>query len=261
MLIDLFKDTSLLVRASRPLNYMRKNRDCEIEEDLSDLLSLRASDPDTAYHLESIQRNMFIADRKYSSIFNNWSDSHSDIEKLGVCKYQLDYTVIISLEDSLSYLLHRLCGADMERIQSIKDYKYISRGILKLNYDIIENYNFNVLSDADPAVAAYMDTLYSSCEAEDEEDRSNEFIAKFIKEIMGMLSAVLEYVVFYYYTHSGNKSLKLRSQSFSSFVLTSDTKVEDTIEIVSEGYQAHTLIVRSFATREYISNVSLEYAM
>lgn len=262
MLINLFSDPTIHSKLGQPLGYMR-TRKCEVEGDLSQYERIVTDDREVQHHVNSVLSALGKA-REYTSILGNLVDSHSEVEKLGVCRYQLKYSVIISMEDSLSYILHRLSGAAIENIEAIPGYKRISRSFMKLHFEMLDDDAFGLFSACDPKLEEYFTSLTSDVSGESEEVIQAKFTARFVEAMIGELKLVLEYVSFSYFFNrpksSGNE-LKLRSKSLSAFIFTSNEKVEDTIVIKSTGFSDHTLIVRSFGYKEYSSNIGLEYAM
>jgi hypothetical protein len=245
-------------KISQPLGYMI-TRKIELVEGLDDYLTKSASDPDTAYHIKSVLAAKEETKRTYTNVFGNMMDFHHEVEKLGIVKHRLRYTSIISLEDSLDYILHRLSGADMENIRAIPNYKSISRALLKLNYDALDA-EFGVFSSADKKLASYMENLYMEVEVEDEEERSLKFVDKFVSAVIREVQLVLEYVAFSYYFAQERNTFIPRSKSLCSFVATCQNNLQEELILQSPGFSDYTLYVRSFERWKYCENIALEYA-
>lgn len=264
MLINLFEDKNLVTKSGKLLGYMTTQRPYELADDLTRYDSLSSEDLDTRFHLESVKDYKGLS-RTYTNIFGCLTDSHNEIEKLGVCKGHKRWNVIVSLEDSLDYILHRLCGADMNNIRNMPNYKQVSRALLKLNYEAMVA-SFGDLREADEKVDSYFTQLFSSTETEDLEEAALNFQKTFVLKIMSQLSTILEYVVLAYYydtvESAGYKkgALVLRSKSLCCFVLSSDVKIEEELIIKSPGFEDYTLKIHSFEKYEYLEKMSLEYA-
>lgn len=257
MQIDLFEDSSIIVRAGQPLGYMA-DRKCEVVENLDIYKDKIAEDLDEKFHIESVVKASG-TDRTYVRLFGDMTDSHNEIEKLGVCKHCRRYTTIISLEDSLDYILHRLTGCSVEKARSLTSYDVVSRALMKLNFDAMEGIEFGHIMETDPAVSSYLDKLYSSLDCE-EENKQFEFLSMFTSSMFSEIKRVLEYTVFEYLFSLDKGTAVLRSKSLCSFVLTSDKKLEDELIIKCEGFEDYRLKVRSFEKWQYLEDFKLKYA-
>lgn len=259
MLINLFEDQTIFARASQPLGYML-DRDCVVVDDLKEYEEISSDDPYVKQHIEGVRNSLKHSDRYYIPVLGDRVDSHSEVEKLGVCAYQKVYTVIVSMEDSLSYILHRLSGASTANIRSIPNYINISRGILNMNYEAMKTMNFDVLFECDPLLGKYLNELYFM-KTEEGRSQTDSFTERFVTEVLGTLKNILQYVVFSYHFSFKTGEMILRSKSLSSFVFTSKEKREDVLELVQEGFETHTLQVRSFKRKEYSKYLDLVYAI
>lgn len=233
------------------------NRKCDIVGDLSCYDQMSSEDLDTQFHIESVNKNKGRA-RTYSDIMGSITDSHIEIEKLGVCNYHRKYSVIISMEDSLDYLLHRLSGSSIESVRNMPNYKNVSRALMKLNYSALED-DFGSLRECDPKVDEFFSKIFVESAGDSIEQKSAEFQKQFVISLWSELKKVLEYTALtYYFANEGN--LVLRSKSLCSFVMTSNTKMEDKLTLRSKGHDDYTIFVRSFERNEYLEKIDLEYA-
>lgn len=250
----------------QPIGYM-VGRDCDILTDLSAYETASSSDLDRQFHIDSVREN-FRKDRKYMEIPVGMSDSHIEIEKLGVCKHQKAYSVILSMEDSLDYLLHRLTGARLDNIRNVPDYKQISRALLKLNYPALGDKNIGVFRDCDEKIDEYFEKLFIEAKGDTPNEKVDNVQSEFFMSVLKELKWVLDYTTFHYFLTKKNSpefasksgGLVLRSRSFCSFVMTSDVKLEDELILRCEGNDDYRLQVRSFERNEYFESMSLSYA-
>ena len=250
MLIHLFQDEDLINKSSTKLGQLR-TRNCDIITDLSHYHQEVAASADAKFHIDSVIKTMHTS-RSYREIFGKITDSHSEIEKLGVCKYAREYTAIVSLEDSLDYILHRLSGADVSKIRNIFGYREISRGLLKLNYEVLEFFNFSSLFDVDTKLNSYLDKLLEQA-AEGEVP----FLNLFIQDVLTESSKVIEYIGFFYNDTLPDSAI--RSKTFCSFIISTATHVEDEILIHSQGKDDYRIKVRSFKKGEYLNKTDILY--
>jgi hypothetical protein len=257
LLIDLFKDTRLINENSKNLGLLR-NRKCDVMEDLSYYEQEVACSIDKGFHISSVLSNKD-APRSYFDFYGKISDSHNEIEKLGVCKYAKPYTTILSLEDSLDYILHRLCKADIAKVRSISEYDLLSRSLLKLNFDGMKGFTFEEFFKADTNVEKFLLSMYNSVPSESE-DKNHDFLLSFVSSLIKEVSAVAEYISFAYNASLDKDTSVIRSKSFCSFVLTTSNKLEDELVIRSDGFDDYSLKVRSFERKEYLSGLELKYS-
>jgi hypothetical protein len=236
------------------------DRKCEVIDNLDIYKTKSSEDFDEKFHIESVVKAMG-TDRKYYRIFGDMYDSHNEIEKLGVCKHCRKYTTIISLEDSLDYILHRLSGCSTDKIRQLSDYDRVSRALMKLNFDALEGIHFGDLRMLDDKMAAFLDKILLEVGTNsDEEDISAEFVERFASTLFSELKRVLEYVVFNYLFSLNKGVAVLRSKSLCSFVLSSYERLETDIIIKSEGYEDYSIKVRSFEKWQYLEDFKLKYA-
>jgi hypothetical protein len=259
LLVNLFENPKLITAHEKILAKL-KGRNCDILEDLSfyqEEVAASGESTDKSYHINSVLENMN-KERRYKEYFGKIADSHIEIEKLGVCKYAKPYTTIVSLEDSLDYILHRLCKAEVSNIRSIPNYFEVSRAILKLNYKGMEGLNFNWLMNADGNLARFLVEMHENTN-DDSDNRAGDFVHEFINRLIQEVSHVTEYISFYYNTLLERDSSVIRSKSFCSFVISTDKKLDDVLYLRSAGFEDYAIRVRSFERKEYLHSSELRY--
>jgi hypothetical protein len=257
LLVNLYSESKLIREGSKTLGSLRK-KGCEVIDDLSGYESQVACTVDEDYHIRSVLTAKD-SEREYSEFMGKISDSHLEIEKLGVCRYAKEYTTIISLEDSLDYILHRKCGADLQAVRSIEGYDVLSRNLLKFNFDGLLGFTVDSLCGVDPKLDAFIASLVKDT-PEHTDGVENEFLLEFVKSVILESCSIIEYVGLYYNSVQSKGTSVIRGKSFCSFVLTTAERQDGEIVIVSEGYSNYKLKVRSFAKKEYAQNLNLRYA-
>lgn len=257
LLIDLYKETKLLRESSKVLGILR-GKGCDILENLDYYDKEVAASLDEEFHIKSVRGNRD-QKRNYEELFGKISDSHNEIEKLGVCRYGKPYTTIISLEDSLDYVLHRLSGASIENIRNVRGYDTLSRALMKLNYEALQGFTVDSFLSLDARLDKYVMSLFSKVDDSDGMEQ-NTFLLSFIRNILMEASSVTEYVSFYFNSLQEQGTSVIRSKSFCTFVITSAQKLDGEIIIRDSGYEDYKLLVRSFEKKEYASNIELKYA-
>lgn len=257
MLINLYKETRLIRESSKAIGLL-KGRGCEIVDDLSFYNQEVASTVDEEFHIKSVLK-VLNDKRQYTEFSGRICDSHIEIEKLGVCKYAKPYTTIISLEDSLDYILHRLCGASIQAIRSIPGYTELSRSLLKFNFDALYSFTVESLLGVDEKLDKFISSFVKDT-PEHLEDIEMEFLLGFARAIISEASSIVEYVSLYYNSIQPKDMSVIRSKSFCSFVLTTAERLDMDLIIRSEGFDDYVLKVRSFGKKEYLRKIDLKYA-
>lgn len=257
MLVNFFED-EVLKNMEKPLNKMYE-RDCFLDSGIEHYKSYQTDDPEIRMHIDSVI-SCVGTKREYISICGNKQDSHGELEKTGLCRYMKRYTAILSLEDSLDYILHRITHIPTAVFRSIPNYYDFSRSLLKLNFEALEGMSFESLTSADARMGEYLSTMYIA--ASKEENAEFNFLNTFLTAISQELSKILEYTSAYYYLKKkkDDPSLVLRSKSLASFVMTSDQKEETQLVLKQSGFEDYTINIKFFEKGEYISRIKEHYA-
>jgi hypothetical protein len=229
-----------------------------LNRDISQVINKSPKDLDHKYHLDSVKGSYTVTNRQYEDIFGVKVDTHSELEKLGACQYCEKYTVIISLEDSLDYILQRLTGCSLDSVRSISSYKVLSRSLLKLNYESLEDLDLGYLLNLDPKLDEYFNLIYSSVESE---DPYSAFLEKFVGDLLRECDRILNLISieFYHKCREVTDSVKLRSKSTCSYILTSSEKLEEEIIIRSSQVEDYTIKVKYFDLMEYSERYNESY--
>lgn len=255
MLIDLYKDYDVSKNLNQRIGLVKK-RLCTVEADLSYYNNEVACSSDTDFHIKSVLET-FRVPRSYDDLYSNSCDSHNEVERLGVCKHAKKYTTIVSLEDSLDYVLHRLSKCSVMAVRSMSNYYDFSRSLLKLNLDFLEKFSVEHLLNLDENLDKYLVSLLYD---EDGNEKSDEdYMLSFIKDVLNEVGRVVDYVGLYFKEAQPEKSCVTRSKSYCSHILSTDEKLDNVIIIRSEGFDDYQIRVRSFTRMEYFKNVDLRY--
>lgn len=211
------------------------------------------NDIEKAY-LESVNTFLDISQRNYVKAFDSiLIDTHHDLEKLGIGHDARKYTLVISLEDSLDYILAYICKCDVKAVRSISNYKTLSKGLLSAYY-APQNFNFNseILRGLDANLDKYLENLYY-------ENKCDPSMTTFNlhKQILETGNMLLRMITGMFKLYSG---AVIRSLGSCSSVLTSDKPYEGFITLENKnGIPSYTLQVGCFERYSYINNAAFEW--
>lgn len=253
MRIDLYKDRNISAELNKNVGNLR-TKGCDILDDLTYYEQASFSGFDQSYHVRSVLEHKN-KKREYYDMYGKICDSHIEIEKLGVCRYAKPFTTILSLEDSLDYVLHRLTGASIDKIRSIPQYTLLSRSLLKLNYEVLDQASIAPLFGVDARLDDYLINIIEDSAPEGE----HAWAFKFIGSLLAQASTIVEYASFCYKLMRPPGECVIRSKSFCSFVMTSSQHLEEEVILSSEGVSDYPIQIRSFGRKEYLQGVDLKY--
>lgn len=244
--IDLFSDKHLMDNTLKIMAPLTR-REFKLSKSISEYNNMQ---PDSIYmkrHLKEVLTK-YNKPRSHYSRFGLKIDSHIELEKIGVGMDSKPYRIIISLEDSLDYLLHCVCNADIQAIyENVPDYKRISRGMLNIDFDLLVGLGFNALVGVDHNLDRYLNNLLQ------EYDDVRESVFYLYKVILEKAQAIISYIAValkYYYEERGIR-LVIKSRSACSIVLASDEPISEEILINNE----YIIKVRSYKIKEYTEHV------
>ena len=201
---------------------------------------------------ENLKRLTELDVKRYKIIHNIYYDNAYTMECLGYSTYSSKYSVILSLQDSLDYVLHKLCGADIKNIRRIPKYQIISRGILNMDYHILNDFSFGNIIGYDENLDNYLAEM--ACMD------SYEIVCQEItKNILHTCNSILLDLGKKYRRFIGietGKNPVMRSVTFSSMVFTYDEPLNDILELTSY----YGLIINSYGKGEYYNNIEDIYS-
>lgn len=187
--------------------------------------------------------------RSYDSIYDIKMDSHIELEKAGLSKDAKKYRVVVTLEDSLDFVLSKLINVKLSTLQNdIKDYQTISRGILNQDWDLLGNHGFGFLIGISEEFDRYLENLLKS------HNTVRQALYTLFKDILKLSHSMISYLAIFLKYHYGEQGITLtvKSRSASSVVLTSNTRIEETLLIDS----MYEIYVKSYAMNEYINHIN-----
>ena len=248
MQIDLYNTGEGILREKKQLVGYLVRRQIEIVDVIDEYMTFTADDIYTQQHIKDVISNIDKG-RRYTSIFGKASDSHFEIEKLGICKGCKKYTTILSLEDSLDLILHNLCDCDYNLLfDNIKDYQRFSRGILSVNYDIMGNLTLDNLFGIDKKLDDYLINLNMNSKD------SYNFLEKFYNLILDNAGELAECLAVLVKKNLAERGIKIvyRSKGYCSFVFTSDVPINEDLIINGK----YGIRLNSYLAKEYTKHAS-----
>jgi hypothetical protein len=259
----MFEDTDILTRTSKDRGYVYR-RDCKLKFPVNDILQLEPKDSDFKLIQSQIKKALEIQEprllaglvsREYNDLLGSMNDSHIEVEKLGICESQGPFTVVLSLEDSLDYILHLLTGTSTEKIRTLPDYRELSRAIMKINPEALGELTFNLFSQVDPALSSYLQDLVR--ESEDTES----FVERFFTKIFTQADRILEYICGYLYINlqATGRKVVIRSKSIYCYVFSTASEINEELTLKIPGKEDYKLLLKSYKAREYIDRYSEQF--
>ena len=244
MQIDLYNNASVMEKVSR-VSKQIETRDFKLAQDLT---KIKEINPDIFAKVEELSK----ASRQYELQAGGANDNLFLLEILGVGKYCKKYSVVLDMSDCLDYILHRLSGCSISSVRQLQDYDNISKNIIGLNFDELQNLTFSDLFALDDKLAKYLSSLIRSA-SEDYTDPNRiiqEFVLKFYTEVVSEVSSIKDYcMMFLQQLNPG--SFVYRSKSYTSSVATSDVAINEQIVIKANNCDDYELVVRSYEMFEY----------
>ena len=125
-----------------------ETRDFKLAQDLT---KIKEINPDIFAKVEELSK----ASRQYELQAGGANDNLFLLEILGVGKYCKKYSVVLDMSDCLDYILHRLSGCSISSVRQLQDYDNISKNIIGLNFDELQNLTFSDLFALDDKLAKY----------------------------------------------------------------------------------------------------------
>lgn len=223
-----------------------------------DLTPLKSFTPSNNLE-ENIVDNMLqyleVNKRSYIDIFDTVRiDTHHELEKLGIGSNSNKYTIVISLEDSLDYILAYLTKCDIRAVRTIDNYKELSKSLLTTYY-ISKNFklNTNALIGLDNNLDKYLYDLHRKYE-----DNPQKIAIKFQRDILETAYMLLRIITGIFKCHSNSV---IRSLGSCSAVLTNANPISYNIVLENrEGLEPYTLNIGCFERFEYLDNLNFEWS-
>lgn len=248
--VDLFSDQSICKDMNRSYAVLFK-KSFNLNNHIKQLKNVDIpNDRYTQDIAKLIEKNKYSL-REYTYLLENTCDNLFHLECMGLSKLTRGYTHIVSLEDSLDYILYKLCEVDRKVIRSIPNYKQLSRAILNLDYEGLEGFNLGCLMGLDKRLDNFLCKIY-----EESNKNNDKFVNTLFNKIFLITNGILRYLglcVPKQYSANGLK-LILRSKSFSGLCFTSDFVLDDTIELNDN----EILKVLTYRPLEYITHLKDE---
>lgn len=250
MLINLFKDDSICEKTGK-IKAPLVRRDFILSTDIENYKNCTSDDPYVQWHAKEVLSKCNKNKSYTNKMIDIKMDTHIELEKAGLGKDDRPYRTIVSLEDSLDYILASVCKGDWRNIYKMPNYRDISRALLNLNLDAIGDLNFENLIGLDEELNKYFLNL---CKYNDNVKR---IIYFFYRDILLKGQDIACYIAVYlkyYYQEQGVK-LVVKSMSGSSVVLTSPIDIDIKVELPDD----YSIFVKSFKPNEYLYSSNFEY--
>lgn len=263
MQVDLF-DRTLLGRTKRQMEQITI-RKYAIDKKHADLSGMRPYFRNEEQYV--LYKNKILSDisrgRRYEHIGKAARDSLFDVESLGISANGQDFVMIADYSLCLDYVLHRLCGCQMDEIRRIDDYAKISRAILTYDFLEVSEIPFSRLALASDKVGSYLASLAYDCQDQilDVSDRTSWVIYKFYMDIFDILSIIKFYTTVVicnsFLSKFGRKGI-IRSTTYSKVLATVSGKFDEVVTIhdtANSDIQDYKIVYRTYSPFEYLGEV------
>lgn len=237
MLIDLFKDTSVVNTVNRVSNQI-ETRGFEPILSLSEIharLPKNKKYPDYVAEIEKLLQTK----RCYTKIMSAGCDNLFLLEQLGIGAYTLDYIVTLDFSDCLDSALSSLSGCSPEVIRAIPNYSEISRGIINLDLEILQKVQFKTFFNLDPKLDAFLQELLNEAKqtsktysVSNSDIIMHDFVYLFFARVLSFISNEKDYCFYALKQQleaSDDYTLILRSKSYSSVLGTCNKPISEKI--------------------------------
>ena len=242
MQVDLF-DRTLLGRTKRQMEQITV-RKYAIDKKHADLSGMRPYFRNEEQYV--LYKNKILSDisrgRQYEHIGKAARDSLFDVESLGISANGQDFVMIADYSLCLDYILHRLCGCQMDEIRRIP---------------------FSRLALASDKVGSYLASLAYDCQDQilDVSDRTSWVIYKFYMDIFDILSIIKFYTTVVicnsFLSKFGRKGI-IRSTTYSKVLATVSGKFDEVVTIhdtADNNIQDYKIVYRTYSPFEYLGEV------
>lgn len=246
LLIDLFSKPVLSASLARAIAYLEE-RMCTVVYNLDAYKTMKPENIYQESHI-AIVNSTYNSPRKYTKIFGQPQDSHMEIEKLGVCRYCKKFTIVISLEDCLDYVLHYLSDCSIDKVRKLENYMLLSRGILNVNYKFLDKFEYFSLLNVDDKLNDYLIDLY-------QDDSDTAFITNFFSEVVQTCSRMVDYIYAEIKEIYG-ATIVARSKGLATIVVSSDVRIEDEIVLRYEGKQDYVFKIKCLERLEHLTELA-----
>lgn len=175
-------------------------------------------------------------------------DRYFELDSLGLEKYSKKYTAVATTWDCLDLVLNHICGANIEKVRNIDNYKQISRALITGDFDLMSKLSFQSLVNVDDRLDEYLVAYYSASEDK------YEFLRTITQAISTEAQAILDNTMSrfrtYYEEYYGD-TIVLRAMSGSRLIIGSEKPFEYELRLDDHYY----LKVRTYEKFEYINHV------
>lgn len=181
-------------------------------------------------------------------------DKFLELDSLGIEKYSNTYTAFVSTSDCLDLALNQICGADIESIRNIKNYKLLSRALTSGDYDLMSKLSFESLLNVDDKLDDFLISYYVASEDK------YAFLNTVIRMISSATQTILDDTMSRFrtfYNNSHPQNIVLRAMSSSKLILGAEEPFEHEIKVADNYY----LKIRTYEQFEFINYVQEPYCL
>lgn len=250
MLINLFEDDNLCERMGK-IKAPLVRRDFVLNQDIANYKEYKGDDPFINWHVKEVLSKANYNKTYTNKIFPIKIDTHIELEKAGLGKDDRPYRTIVSLEDSLDFVLASVVKGDWRNISKMDNYRKYSRGILNLDFEGLHDFEFGALTKLDENLDAYLDKLVKY------EEGLTRIMFCFYRDVLIKAQDIACYVAVYlkYYWQEKGVKVVIKSMSGSSVVLATPEPIDLKVELNGD----YSIFVKSFQVNQYLYSSNNEY--
>ena len=235
-----------------------------MESDANDLINELQTDPAISESViqqikEAVACNKKLTKcgREYTEVLPGiTTDNVWMLEILGLGKYSKANVVHIDLTDKLAYFLSQASGCSEECIKNLPDYSVLSRNILTLNLDALQNFNIQQLYGLDKMLDSYLLALLGEAvilrKNYSMQDIAEAVAYSLVEKMLRRAATLRDLISIIYKTM--HPDIVLRSHGCCDLIFTSEELIEEELELYdSSNANNHiTVKVNSYPKLAYL---------
>lgn len=180
------------------------------------------------------------------------TDSHFNLETLGVCRYCDQYTIVVDLSDILDLVAHAITGCNPDKVREMPNYSEFSRALLGFREDANSALMFREFIMADTNITKWINDFipkYNTNDMNQENaiERTIMMLAEIQTQIVFTMNDFKFYIASYMAQYVGSK---IRSFGYDKIIVSHFSRLDGEHSIVLDGYE-RKIKVESYTRFEY----------
>lgn len=180
--------------------------------------------------------------KRYFEVLDSYQDSHFIAEMLGLNEIRFKYYSIISLENSLDFLLSLMINSNLNELKyTMNDYDRISKSLLTLDtYNL--DFSFECFQYNDSKLDSYIESELMPLK--------DKTLNIFMHNLHKISTKVISYAGFKLLKSIGSSNASVRSLGRCRLLIGSNTQILDSIDVSYGELNKYRLFINSFECGE-----------